>query len=337
MWTSAAFLLCASVASARHRLEPPDGRQIHCGGQESGNFEAYSAFLGPLGPAMRMYYNSIPGLNSTAPGAVPAYFTDMAAQLQADGAPDGAFIIPQLGLQLPLNGQESLVGSGAYDNAISALVSGLVALARPAFIRVGYEFNGPWNSYKPATYVSAYRRIAAAIRGHPLLNSTVALVWDGSCDTAVDPTPFFPGSDVVDWQGVNIFSGASAPTATAAGQCLAYWLTDSAAAGYPLMLGESSPRGLNTSHPATLAAWHAPYLSLLARTDTSIKAFCYIDEDWEATPRWKGWGESRIEVAAQGLKDSWRAGLSRQAVANRAQKAQVLQLLGLERGVYDEV
>ena len=34
--------------------------------------------------------------------------------------------------------------------------------------------------------------------------------------------------------------------------CLWYWFTDAAAAGLPIMVGESTPRGLLTSDAATL-------------------------------------------------------------------------------------
>jgi hypothetical protein len=37
-----------------------------------------------------------------------------------------------------------------------------------------------------------------------------------------------------------------------------------------------------------------------------VKAFCYIDRDWEALPRWrgKGWGDSRIH-ADDLVKANW--------------------------------
>ena len=207
--------LLPSFSHALRRLEPAAGRLIHAGGQEPGAFESYSSFLGPLGPAVRMAYLGLGGLNSTAPGTVAPFFSQLETLLEADAAPDGAFIILQLGLQLPLNGEEALVASGAYDNAIEVLRFSLLDLARPVFLRIGYEFNGVWNNYSAPSYVGAFRRIAAALRSDPVLNLSVALVWDGSCDTKVDPSPFWPGEQWVDWQGINLFSDGSAPTATA--------------------------------------------------------------------------------------------------------------------------
>lgn len=329
--------LCALQVSARTRLEPPDGRLLHAGGQEPGCFESYSAFLRARGPAVRMAYAGLDAFNATAPGAVPAWFTALASDLAADAAPDGAFIAVQMGLQLPLHGQEARVAAGQYDSAIEALRAGLVALQRPVFLRIGYEFSGPWNGYAPSSYVGAYRRIAAALRADALLNQTVALVWDGTCDSATDPAPFWPGADVVDWQGINLFSGSSSPaSASQRGACPWYWFTDSLRAGLPLMIGESTPRGLNTSDAATLAAWHAPYAALLQGAP-NLKLFSYIDQDWEVAEggRWKGWGEARVEVAAPALQAQWRALLARPALVNRAQRSDLLALLGLPADVFE--
>ena len=331
------LLLSLACVVARHRLAPPSGTVIHAAGQEPGEFEAYSAFLAPSGvaPAVKMFYLGLASLNTTAPGTLSPWFASAAAALAADAAPDGAFIAMQLGLELPLNGEERRVADGEYANAIEALRFALVALARPVWLRVGYEFNGGWNGYAPATYVGAFRRIAAALHADPTLNQTVALVWDGSCDTAVDPTPFFPGADVVDWQGVNLFSDGSAPEA-AAGSCVWYWLTDSAAAGIPLMIGESTPRFLFTNASGTLAKWHAPLLSLLSARRPGLVS--YISGDWTTAEggRWSTWGDSRIQVATDDLKAAWVSGLSQPQFFHRAQRAQLLGMLGLPIDVFDK-
>jgi hypothetical protein len=327
-------LLLAVRGAARRRLEPPAGRVMHAAGQEPGAFESYSRYMGARAPMAKMLYLGLASLNATAPGTLAPFFADVEAALAADEAPDGAFLALQLGLELPLDGAEALVAEGAYDAAIEALRFALVAVARPVFLRVGYEFNGPWNGYKPESYIGAFRRVAAALRADAVLNETVALVWDGSCDTSVDPTPFFPGDDVVDWQGINIFPSKSAPQEGGAAQsCVWYWLTDAPAAGFPLLIGESTPRGHFTSDNATLAEWHAPFLALVAAHRPALVS--YIDEDWEAVPRWKGWGDSRIETAAPALQAAWGAALAEPYWAHRAGKAAVLALLGLPPAVFD--
>jgi hypothetical protein len=273
-----------------------------------------------------MFYLGLDSLNSTPRGTLAPWFAAASASLAADAAPDGAFIAMQLGLELPLNGGERRVADGELDNAIEALRFALVSLARPVFLRIGYEFNGPWNNYSAPTYVQAFRRIAAVLHADKLLNSTVALVWDGSCDTKIDPTPFWPGVDVVDWQGVNLFTDGSAPV-DVPGSCVDAWLTDSAAAGLPLMIGESTPRGLFTDRADTLDRWVTPYLNLLTSRRPGL--FSYIDENWEAVPRWKGWGDSRIETATPAIQSSWGATLARPEFLHRMDKEAFLAVLGI--------
>lgn len=337
MLRAATVALALAPALARHRLEPADGRLIHAAGQDSYNFENYTAYQMQYNqaPAVSMFYLGLDSLNSTPAGTLAPWFANLIVRLEGDAAPDNAFIAVQLGLQLPLNGEERRVADGEYDAAIEALRYALVALARPVWLRIGYEMNGIWNNYTASTYVGAWRRITAVLRADPVLNLSVATVWDGSCDTKTDPTPYWPGNDdQVDWQGVNIFSSNSAPTHAGTNSCIWYWLTDSAAAGFPLLVGESTPRGRNTSDAGTLAAWHAPFLSLLQANEV-IKLFSYIDENWDAVPRWKGWGESRIEVAHPNLQAAWRTSLAAPSLIHRSQKAALLALLGLPADVFE--
>lgn len=274
-------------AFCRQRLEPLS-KILHGAGQDGDAFFSYSAYMGSLGPSFYMTYCGLGGFNSTSPGQIPIYFQNLAVSLSKAAGTDNAFIFPQIGLQLPLNGAEADVGRGLYDNAIIVLRDSLVWLNRPVLLRIGYEFNGPWNNYTAAGYRGAYNRIASMLRASPALNETVAFIWDGSCDTTVDPTPFWPGAAYVDWIGVNIFTGGSAPVAPQ-DSCVWDFLTDAKQNGYPVILGEVTPRGYFTTNASTWDAWFVPFLSLLAAwEDSPIKAVSYIDKDWEAEARWKG-------------------------------------------------
>ena len=317
------------IPSSAHRLEPPPGVILHGGGEYPGNFESYSAAMGPsLAPSIKMlYFGDWQGLNSTPPSTPHPWFVAALAELESDGAPDSAFIIPQIGLQLDVAG----LASGALDPALSCLRASLRLLARPVFLRVGYEFNGPWNAYPAPQYVAAYRRLSAAIRGDPVLNPSVALVWDGSCDTGVDPTPYWPGDDdQVDWQGVNLFSRGSAPVDPPQ-SCPWFWFEDSKKAGFPILIGEATPRGLFTNRSGTWAAWFAPLLALLAERKPGLLS--YIDMDWEHTDsgRWVGWGDSRVEApGAEAVLEGWKGAAS--GWFNRANRSDVLAVLGLPPG-----
>lgn len=325
------LLLTPSFTSARSRLQPPSGRVIHGGGQELGDFENYSSFLGQQGPLVKMFYLGMGGLNTTTPGTVASWFVEALDGLTIDAGVDDALIIPQIGLQLPLHGEEQKVADGLYDNAIESLILGLRYLSRPSFLRIGYEFNGEWNSYKPTSYIGAYRRIASYIRNDTILNNSVALTWDGSCDTKVDPSPFYPGEDVVDWQGVNIFSANSDPGAIAPQDCLWYWLTDNSKSGTPLMIGESTPRGRNATDASTWS-WFANVIAMLDLYPI-VQLYNYIDTNWitDEGGRWPGWGDSRIEIpGAEYVGSRWLTEVDKPRWANRANRSEVLELLGVQ-------
>lgn len=214
-------------------LVPPDGEAVHCGGQDPASFGRYSSFMGPkAAPAVSMTYVGLAKLNRT-------WFAKLNETLASQ--PTG-FILPQIGLALPQGDELSKVGAGAYSAQIAELVAGLRVLARPAYIRVGYEFNGGWNNYPATDYKTAWAEIVAPIRADPALASTTAIVWDYSCDAgpaALNWTLWLPERrHAPDWWGVNIFSGAS----LAGSKCVANYVAAAAAAGMPVVLGESSPR-----------------------------------------------------------------------------------------------
>ena len=153
---------------------------------------------------------------------------------------------------------------------VHGMRAGLHHLNRPAYVRVGYEFNGQWNNYPPEYYVPAFDTIVSAWRRNSTtLRSRVAAVWDFSCDASAGPrlnaSRWMPDNEPADWWGVNIFSGSSAPPSTASSassassaslsssnaNCVLDFVERAAALDIPVMLGESTPRGFGADD----AAW----------------------------------------------------------------------------------
>ncbi len=144
----------AATVAARRRLQPVTaGTILHGGGSGEEDFRPYFTFMdiaagsssSSLAPILYMTYLGLDSLNNTQNGTVNQWFTDLNSTLAAYGPSDTIFLVPQIGLSLPHNGGEEKVANGSYDNAIAAFVNGLAALApRPAYIRIGYEANGPW-------------------------------------------------------------------------------------------------------------------------------------------------------------------------------------------------
>jgi glycosyl hydrolase family 26 len=75
----------------------------------------------------------------------------------------------------------------------------------PVFLRFASEMNGPWTMYHgdPKKYRYKFRLVSGVMREEA---PNVAMVWTPYC-TPLRPIPdYYPGDDVVDWVGVNVYS-----------------------------------------------------------------------------------------------------------------------------------
>ena len=229
-------------------LVPTGNLSLHCAGQNNRAFASYTAFMSPSGsaPAVSMTYIGLDGLRRD-------WFDNLRVALE-EYEPN--FVIPQIGLHLPNGANLSRVADGTYDTELQELVAGLKLLGRPAYVRVGYEFNGPWNNYPPKAYISAWDTIVGSWRREPKLAGSVAAVWDFSCDALahLDWHGWLTtnSSTEPDWWGVNIFGANSHPDAA----CVRSFVRAAETAKKPVMLGESTPRTLTVlDAPWSLARW----------------------------------------------------------------------------------
>ncbi len=155
------------------RLEPQGDVVIHGAGQDPGAFKQYFGAVGERKPTLYMTY-------VTLKRDMPAYFRWLKQELDAYFP---SVLVPQIGLHLagdalderPEPHYEHEVAQGRLDEQIHAFCEGLRTLQRPAYIRIGFEFNGPWNGYEPEAYKAAWQRIVTALREHHL--DEVAAVW----------------------------------------------------------------------------------------------------------------------------------------------------------------
>ncbi|VUD62652.1 Beta-1,3-xylanase TXYA [Thalassocella blandensis] len=68
------------------------------------------------------------------------------------------------------------IAQGHYDESLDVFIDFIQSIApRPVFLRIGYEFDGPWNCYTPTPYKEAYRHIVKRFRARNIQN--VAFVW----------------------------------------------------------------------------------------------------------------------------------------------------------------
>jgi len=204
------------------------------------------------------------------------------------------FIIPQIGLSMTSDGTPSAhyegdVAAGLMDTEIDALIEGLRLLATPAYLRIGYEFNGlSWNGYQPATYKQAFIRITQKIRAAGL---EVATVWDAAVGGNSNYMPYYPGDDVVDWWGINPFTVADISHST-----LTNFLKDANLHQKPVLIGESTPQKVGVLQgEISWNKWFVPYFNLI-HTNAGLKMSCYINWNWAIYPQWADWGDCRLEM-----------------------------------------
>lgn len=339
------FLLLLFIISFPSRITPhplvplPSGIILHGGGSGDTDFQPYAAFLQTNAPSFYMTYLGIDSLNSTLPNQINPWFTTLNTTLlsYANDNVTGYdyYLLPQIGLALPQKDRLELIANGSFDNALKAFVVGMEALNRPAYVRIGYENNGPWNSYPSQAYKDSYKRIVQFIRNSTLLSRTIANVWDITCDEPNNYADWYPGDAIVDWWGVNVYSHDSAPQA----KCVTDFLDKARSSKFPVLFGEVSPRGYYTNKSSTWNDWFQPYFSLLSEYKDVVRASSYINRNWEAHSNYKGWGDSRIETSGaniSGVQGNYVEYISNQHSSkdgvvwfNRNNFTTVMQTLGL--------
>lgn len=278
----------------RRLLEPADGRVLHGAGQSSDALADYTAAVPGTPPAFMMTYVGLKG-------DVKAWGARLKTELAKYDWP----LIPQVGLSMTRDGHpedryEDQVAAGAYDAHIEDFCAVLKDLGRPAFVRIGYEFNGHWNGYRAESFVQAWKRIAAAIHRHGL--DRVALVWCYAPEgNDKDFASFYPGDEHVDWWSIDLFS----PSHFTAPDTVAF-MDAARRAGYPVLIGESTPRHVGVLEGATSwEKWFVPLIGFLQRWPHT-KGLSYIAWDWSKYPQWQDWGDGR-PWKNEVVLERWRA------------------------------
>jgi hypothetical protein len=113
---------------------------------------------------------------------------------------------------LPAQGGATLSqgASGAYDDKFYHMAHSLVMNGHDtATIRIGWEFNGDWQPWRadldPDAWVAFYRRIVGIMRK---ASPRFLFDWCPNVDThCIDPERVYPGDDVVDYIGMDLYTG----------------------------------------------------------------------------------------------------------------------------------
>ncbi|MEU9978855.1 endo-1,3-beta-xylanase [Streptomyces sp. NPDC051014] len=212
-----------------------------------------------------------------------------------------------------------------YRGDIDRMLNQFKSWGRPVFLRIGYEFDGPWNCYNADFYKQAFQYIKGRIDA--LGAAKVATVWQSAAwplnaspdhpeynYTVTDANhlnPWYPGDQYVDYVGLSDFYN-SGSLATQWG-CSSYdvnpvtlqnrVLDFARSHGKPVMIAEASPQGYSTSghtkscimkkNPQAtnagtlLSEWYAGYWSWIEQNSDVIRVAAYINTDWDAQTQWQ--------------------------------------------------
>lgn len=90
--------------------------------------------------------------------------------------------------------------NGSLDSWLAGLRAQLNTAGKPVVISFGPEMNGGWYTWgrQPVNYVKAYRYVHAKLG-----TGGITYLWQVTSLKTADPTPYWPGSDVVDWAGLD--------------------------------------------------------------------------------------------------------------------------------------
>ena len=214
--------------------------------------------------------------------------------------------------------------NGEHDDKIRHLAKLFSYVEGEVFLRIGYEFDGVWNTGYENTdqYKAAWRRIVDVLRASRADN--VVFVWQASAspiDDIIerkheDISAWYPGDDYVDWVGLSWFSrgdeeqrvdtGYDAPTPGALAEEV---LALARERGKPVMIAESAPQGydlaaltrrnitpildgpsgegaVEMSADMLWDAWFTPFFEFITQNDDVIDAVAYINVDWDAQLMW---------------------------------------------------
>lgn len=248
-------------------------------GQDLGSIAEYVARFGDTAAGYTSYTGirdndstSLLGLNSS---------TEYGAGVQHARAMLTKY--PQSALQLGIDlvGTLEKIDAGKCDATVRRLAKILhdEAGGRRVYLRIGYEFDGPWNKYEPETYKAAFRRMVNVLREEKV---DFAAVWQSSTSGSGSYgnrqlDAWYPGKEYVDVIGLSYFHRHESQDAL---------LKFARAEGKPVMICESAPRGWDLRHgtqekkakdvSAPWEEWFKPFFDFIEDNSDVIKAVTYV-------------------------------------------------------------
>jgi len=273
------IMLPCRAFCAPEAFVPPQGKTLLFVGQDRDTIAYYVHATGNV-PGGTMFYTSVQNMDGLD-GPID----------YGGGSMDGGLLLrtyPNSAVQIGLYMVDGLADTiaGNYDDNLKILAQWIKDANRPVYLRIGYEFDNPSNHYSPEQYKEAFRHVVDLLRAQGVTNA--AYVWHTDCGDHAGGQwmDWYPGDDYVDWFGVSIFSTLQILTAE-------NFVKLARQHGKPFMICESSPWRLNTAFAKI--DWLKHIFQFIKKWN--IEAFCYIDCNWNAQPKWDGmeFGDARLE------------------------------------------
>lgn len=201
---------------------------------------------------------------------------------------DDTFDNSVIAIGLYISGSLGNINSGFLNNRITELGEWIKETERPVFLRIGYEFDGPWNGHDPTEFKQAWIHIVEIFDELDVRN--VAYVWQSAGINTANIDRWYPGDEYVNWLAYSHFDGSNP------GQSIRNFAIQH---DKPIMIAEATPRqDLKTVNGQSVwLDWFQPLFDVFDDND-NILALAYINANWDAQSMWigQGWGDSRIEV-----------------------------------------
>lgn len=285
--------------STLEKFEPQNGKILLFVGQELdaiGGLDEYNDgyfdhFRIPAGFTM---YTNIQPINGELQGVLKTdNWGDGDSNMSLQIA-DSDFDNSALAIGLYMVGSETKIANGELDEGVNLLGEFLLSLdRRPVFLRIGYEFAGPWNGYDREYYKKAFRYIRDYFDRIGVRN--VAYVWQshGTDESFEMLESWYPGDEYVDWCGYSFFGGwrearmiefarsKNKPVFIAEASPI---ISDSLS-NVP---GKSIPLSLKNPQDAEKAwnEWFQPFFTTINNNSDVVKAISYINAQWYIRPLW---------------------------------------------------
>jgi len=321
--------LLVLIASAHYgaKFEPPDGRIYHGSGWDyNGSQSIYeNMFPGDRRPLILQVNVSIPGTRGT----------DVARTIAALTRPivheDSQFVEYSMhwqGRDAAMMLDSIYVFTDLWDGYVDTLEAAFRQVNRPFFFRIGFEFNGDWNPYHPYIYPKAFRKLVLELRSRGIDNFATVWCYEPDADASfADSTrqgwKWYPGDDVVDWFGLDLFQvehfNPAAPDSQRGqlshkGKSEAF-LRFAEARGKPVYLNEfsaihieASPDSLDPNGEDGARDWEAFFVPFYQFIDNhpNIKGWNYINVNWNVVGHYgeQGWRDARLEINRV-LRENW--------------------------------